>query len=100
MSLYISEINKPRQGEYDTSFGLDIDDAVVGPAPPDSETGAERAYFDYDLLIKGVSSSGVVIPSDLDDGFRIAIIIFFKIQIVLCIRKRYKEMMEWLEDFN
>ena len=69
MSLYISEINKPRQGEYDTSYGLDIDDAVVGPAPPDSETGAERAYFDYDLLIKGVSSSGVVIPSDLDDGF-------------------------------
>ena len=68
MSLYISETNKPRQGNYDTSIGLDIDDAVVSQAPL-SDTGAEQSYFDYDLLIRGVSGSGVVIPSNIDDGF-------------------------------
>lgn len=71
MSLYIAE--NPRQGdEYNPSYGLDIDDIIVGKkgdAPPNPITNAERSYFDYDLLIKGVSGSGVVIPSDLDDGF-------------------------------
>ncbi|MAD57182.1 MAG: hypothetical protein CMK44_01235 [Porticoccus sp.] len=64
MSLYISDTNKPRQGGYDESIGLDIDEAVVRDAP-----GTDQSYYDYDLLIKGVSGSGVVIPSDLDDGF-------------------------------
>lgn len=73
MSLYISETDKPRQGdEYNPSFGLDIDDKIIGnrgDAPPNPDTGAQQSYFDYDLLIRGVSGSGVVIPSDLDDGF-------------------------------
>lgn len=64
MSLYISDTNQPRQGGYDESIGLDIDEAVVRDAP-----GTNQSYYDYDLLIKGVSGSGVVIPSDLDDGF-------------------------------
>ena len=68
MSLYISETNRPRQGEYDESIGLDIDEAVVRDAPI-SDTGKPQSYYDYDLLIRGVSGSGVVIPSDLDDGF-------------------------------
>ena len=68
MSLYISETNRPRQGEYDESIGLDIDEAVVRDAPI-SDTGNPQSYYDYDLLIRGVSGSGVVIPSDLDDGF-------------------------------
>jgi hypothetical protein len=68
MSLYISETNKPRQGGYDESVGLDIDGDVVRDAPA-SDTGNSQSYYDYDLLIKGVSGSGVVIPSDLDDGF-------------------------------
>lgn len=71
MSLYIAE--NPRQGdEYNPSYGLDIDDIIVGKkgdAPPNPITNAERSYYDYDLLIKGVSGSGVVIPGDLDDGF-------------------------------
>ena len=68
MSLYISGVNQPRQGEYDESVGLDIDDAIVRKAPP-SDTGESQVYYDYDLLVKGVSGSGVVIPSDIDDGF-------------------------------
>ena len=68
MSLYISAQGKPGQGEYDESVGLDIDREVVREAPP-SDTGDPQSYYDYDLLIKGVSGSGVVIPSDLDDGF-------------------------------
>jgi len=71
MSLYIAEA--PRQGdEYNPSIGLDIDDNIVGKqgdAPRNPITNAERSYYDYDLLIRGVSGSGVVIPSDLDDGF-------------------------------
>ena len=63
MSLYISGYG-PRKGEYDESVGLDIDGDVVRDAP-----GTDQSYYDYDLLIKGVSGSGVVIPSDLDDGF-------------------------------
>ena len=64
MSLYISG-DGPRQGEeYDESVGLDIDGDVVRDAP-----GTDKSYYDYDLLIRGVSGSGVVIPSDLDDGF-------------------------------
>lgn len=63
MSLYISG-DGPRKGEYDESVGLDIDGDVVRDAP-----GTDQSYYDYDLLIKGVSGSGVVIPSDLDDGF-------------------------------
>ena len=61
MSLYFSN-DGPRKGEYDESVGLDIDEDIVDQ----SEGGV---YYDYDLLIKGVSGSGVVIPSELDDGF-------------------------------
>lgn len=71
MSLYIAEA--PRQGdEYNPTIGLDIDDNIVGKkgdAPSNPVTNAERSYYDYDLLIRGVSGSGVVIPGDLDDGF-------------------------------
>ena len=41
-SLYISD--KPRQGEYKESVGLDIDGEIIGEAPND------KNYYDYDLL--------------------------------------------------
>ena len=61
MSLYFSNAG-PRKGSYDDTVGLDIDDEVVN-------SNGEGSYYDYDLLIKGVSGSGVIIPSDVDDGF-------------------------------
>jgi len=61
MSLYFSNAG-PRKGAYDDKIGLDIDDEVVN-------SNGEGSYYDYDLLIKGVSGSGVIIPSDVDDGF-------------------------------
>ena len=61
MSLYFSS-SGARKGEYDDTIGLDIDDEVVN-------SNGEGSYYDYDLLIRGVSGSGVVIPGDVDDGF-------------------------------
>lgn len=61
MSLYFSNAG-PRKGAYDDTVGLDIDDEVVN-------SNGEGSYYDYDLLIRGVSGSGVIIPSDVDDGF-------------------------------
>ena len=61
MSLYFSNAG-PRKGAYDDTIGLDIDDEVV-------KSDGDGSYYDYDLLIKGVSGSGVIIPSDVDDGF-------------------------------
>ncbi len=61
MSLYFSS-SGARKGEYDDTIGLDIDDGVV-------KSNDDGSYYDYDLLIRGVSGSGVVIPSDVDDGF-------------------------------
>lgn len=61
MSLYFSK-EGPRKGEYDDTVGLDIDDEVV-------KSNEDGSYYDYDLLIRGVSGSGVIIPGDVDDGF-------------------------------
>jgi len=61
MSLYFSNAG-PRKGEYDDTIGLDIDDGVV-------KSNDDGSYYDYDLLIRGVSGSGVMIPNDVDDGF-------------------------------
>jgi hypothetical protein len=61
MSLYFSS-SGARKGEYDDTIGLDIDDGVV-------KSNDDGSYYDYDLLIRGVSGSGVIIPGDVDDGF-------------------------------
>lgn len=61
MSLYFSSVG-PRKGSYDDTVGLDIDDEVVN-------TEGDGSYYDYDLLTRGVSGSGVMIPNDVDDGF-------------------------------
>lgn len=61
MSLYFSNVG-PRKGDYNDTVGLDIDDSVV-------KSNDDGAYYDYDLLIRGVSGSGVIIPGDVDDGF-------------------------------
>ena len=55
----------PERLRYNPDRGLDIDGEIIGSTP-------QGDLYDYDLMSRpgvGVSGSGIIIPSELDDGF-------------------------------